>query len=182
MQYEKEITLKNGAKCLLRGAGEADAAEVLRTFDLTHAETDDLLTYPEENSFTVQEEAKFLKARSESKNAIEIAAFVDGRIVGTAGIDPIGDKEKIRHRADFGIAVEKAYWGRGIGKALTLACIECARHAGYLQIELEVVAENASAVRLYESVGFREYGRNPKGFHARSGWQTLILMRLELDS
>ena len=58
MQYEKEIILKDGAKCLLRGAGEADAAEVLRTFDLTHAETDYLLTYPEENSFTVQDEAK----------------------------------------------------------------------------------------------------------------------------
>ena len=182
MQYEKEIILKDGAKCFLRGAGEADAVEVLRTFDLTHAETDYLLTYPDENSFAVEQEAEFLKARSESKNDIEIAAFVDGRIVGTAGIDPIGDKEKIRHRADFGIAVEKAYWGCGIGKALTLACIECARQAGYLQIELEVVAENASAVRLYESVGFREYGRNPKGFCARSGWQALTLMRLELDS
>lgn len=181
MQYEKEIILKNGAKCFLRGAGEADAAEVLRTFDLTHAETDYLLTYPEENSFTVQEEAKFLKAQRK-QNAIEIAAFVDGRIAGTAGIDPIDDKEKIRHRADFGIAIEKAYWGRGIGKALTLACIECAKQAGYLQIELEVVAENASAVRLYESVGFQEYGRNPRGFRARSGWQTLVLMRLELDS
>ena len=67
MQYEKEIILKDGAKCLLRGAGEADAVGVLRTFDLTHAETDYFLTYPEENSFTVQEEAKFLKARSESK-------------------------------------------------------------------------------------------------------------------
>ena len=109
MQYEKEIILKDGAKCLLRGAGEADAAEVLRTFDLTHAETDYFLTYPEENSFTVQEEAKFLKARSESKNAIEIAAFVDARIAGTAGIDPIDDKEKIRHRADFGIAIEKGF-------------------------------------------------------------------------
>ena len=152
------------------------------TPELLHAETDYLLTYPEENSFTVQEEAKFLKARSESKNAIEIAAFVDGRIAGTAGIDPIDDKEKIRHRADFGIAIEKAHWGRRIGNALTLACIECAKQAGYLQIELEVVAENASAVRLYESVGFQEYGRNPRGFRARSGWQTLVLMRLELDS
>lgn len=182
MQYEKEMILKDGTGCLLRGVNETDAAEVLRTFDLTHAETDYLLTYPEENSFTVQEEAEFLKARSESKNAIEIAAFVDGRIVGTAGFEPIGDQEKLRHRADFGIAIEKAYWGRGIGKALTLACIECAKRAGYLQIELEVVAENASAVRLYESVGFREYGRNPRGFRARSGWQTLILMRLELNS
>ena len=182
MKYQKEVLLKDGTKCLLRGAGERDAAEILRCFHLTHAETDYLLTYPEENLFTVWQEAEFLKARSESKNAIEIAAFVDGRIVGTAGIDPIGDKEKIRHRADFGIAIEKAYWGHGIGRALTLACIECAKQAGYLQIELEVVAENASAVRLYESVGFREYGRNPKGFRARSGWQALILMRLELDS
>ena len=182
MQYEKEIILKDGVKCLLRGASEADASEVLRTFDLTHTETENLLTYPDENSFTVGQEAEFLKARNKSENAIEIAAFIDGRIVGTAGIDPVGDKEKVRHRADFGIAVEKAYWGRGIGKALTLACIECAKRAGYLQIELEVVAENASAVRLYESVGFREYGRNPKGFRARSGWQTLILMRLEFDS
>ena len=125
---------------------------------------------------------KFVHRPRRSKNAIEIAAFVDGRIAGTAGIDPIDDKEKIRHRADFGIAIEKAYWGRGIGKALTLACIECAKQAGYLQIELEVVAENASAVRLYKSVGFQEYGRNPRGFRARSGWQTLVLMRLELDS
>ena len=104
MQYQKEIILKDGAKCFLRGAGEADAAEVLRTFNLTHTETEYLLTYPEENSFTVGQEAEFLKARSESKNAIEIAAFVDGRIVGTAGIDPIGDKEnaspprRLRHR------------------------------------------------------------------------------------
>ena len=155
MQYEKEMILKDGTGCLLRGVNETDAAEVLRTFDLTHAETDYLLTYPEENSFTVQEEAEFLKARSESKNAIEIAAFIDGKIAGTAGFEPIGDQEKLRHRADFGIAIEKAYWGRGIGKALTLACIECAKRAGYLQIELEVVAENASAVRIGRLPGIR---------------------------
>lgn len=181
MQYEKELILKDGAACLLRGANEHDAAEVLRNFNLTHAETDYLLTYPEENSFTVEQEAEFLRARDLSPNAIEIAAFVDGTLAGTAGIEPLGEKEKMRHRADFGIAIEKAYWGRGIGKALTLACIECARKAGFLQLELEVVAENASAVKLYASAGFREYGRNPRGFRARTGWQEVILMRLELE-
>lgn len=182
MQYEKEIILKDGTKCLLRGANEADAAEVLRSFNLTHAETDYLLTYPEENSFTAEQEAEFLKEKSESLNAIEIAAFVDGKVAGSAGFEPIGSKEKIRHRAEFGIAIEKAYWGRGIGKALTLACIECARKAGFSQLELEVAAENASAVKLYESAGFREYGRNPRGFRSRRGWQEIILMRLELDN
>lgn len=181
MRYEKEIRLKDGTTCLLRGATEKDVAEVLAVFNRTHAETDYLLTYPEENSLTAEQEAEFLKTQAESPNAIEIAAFVDGKIVGSAGIEPIGSKEKVRHRADFGIAVEKAFWGRGIGKALTLACIECAKQAGFLQLELEVVAENASAVKLYESAGFREYGRNPRGFRSRRGWQEVILMRLELE-
>lgn len=182
MRYQKEIALKDGTPCLLRSADESDAQEVLRSFNLTHAQTEYLLTYPEENSFTAEQEATFLRERNQSENAIEICAIVDGKVAGTAGFEPVGGQEKLRHRADFGIAIEKAYWGKGIGKALTLACIECAKNAGYLQLELEVVAENASALKLYESVGFREYGRNPRGFRARSGWQELVLMRLELEA
>ena len=35
-------------------------------------------------------------------------------------------------------------------------------------------------IALYESVGFVEYGRNPKGFRSRlTGWQEVVLMRLE---
>ena len=55
------------------------------------------------------------------------------------------------------------------------------KKAGYVQLELEVVAENRSAIALYESVGFVEYGRNPKDFRSRlTGWQEVVLMRLEL--
>ena len=65
---------------------------------------------------------------------------------------------------------------------MTEACIACAKRAGYAQLELEAVAENKSAIALYESVGFTEYGRNPRGFRSRlTGWQELALMRLELD-
>ena len=64
---------------------------------------------------------------------------------------------------------------------MTEGCLECARTAWYVQLELEAVAENKSAIALYRSVGFREYGRNPKGFRSRlTGWQELVLMRLEL--
>ena len=76
----------------------------------------------------------------------------------------------------------KDYWGLGIGRALTEACIECAKAAGYAQLELSVVAENDRAVALYESVGFVEFGRNPMGFKSRlSGYQELVDMRLELE-
>lgn len=181
MKYNKTVTLKNGAICLLRGCTAQDAECALDIFNRTHAETDYLLTYPDESSFTIQQEADFLAEKDQSKNAIEIGAFVDGRLVGTAGISPIGSVEKLRHRAEFGIGIEKAAWGLGIGRALTAACIDCAKAAGYAQLELDVVAENAAAISLYQSLGFVEYGRNPKGFRSRhSGWQELVLMRSEL--
>ena len=106
---------------------------------------------------------------------------MDGKVAGTAGIDAVGTKYKVRHRAEFGISLLKEYWGLGIGRALTEACIQCAKEAGYAQLELTVVAENERAIALYESVGFLEYGRNPRGFLSRtSGFQELVYMLLEL--
>ena len=108
--------------------------------------------------------------------------MVDGQIVGTAGIEKVGKHEKLSHRCDFGVSVDKEFWGLGIGSALLDACIECAKKAGYKQMELEVVAENDRAVKMYEKAGFVEYGRNPRDFLSRySGYQELVYTRLELD-
>ena len=181
MRYNKEIILKNGAKAYLRNGDASDGLAVYENFNQTHAETDYLLSYPDENSFDPEQEARFLKEKTESPNEIEIIALVDGKVAGTAGIEAVGHKYKVRHRAVFGISVDKAHWALGIGRALTEACIECAKAAGYTQLELEAVSENTAAISLYQIVGFVEYGRNPKGFRSRlTGWQKLVLMRLEL--
>jgi RimJ/RimL family protein N-acetyltransferase len=139
------------------------------------------LSYPDENSFDPEQEAQFLEEKTNSSNGIEIVAIVDGKIVGTAGIEAVGAKHKVRHRAEFGISVLKEYWGMGLGKSLTGACIECAREAGYVQLELNVVAENKRAVTMYRDLGFTEFGRNPKGFNSRlSGYQEVVYMLLTL--
>ncbi len=182
MKYEKTIILKDGRTCLLRNTTGKEAEEVLAEFNKTHGESDFLLTYPDEKGFSVEEEGDFLSDKEKSTSEIEICALIDNKIIGLAGISKVGTKEKIKHRAEFGISIEKEYCGIGIGRALTAACIECAGQAGYIQLELDVVADNKKAVALYKSMGFVEYGRNPKGFKSRySGWQELILMRLELS-
>ena len=173
--------LKDGRECLIRNAYAEDAQEVYDNFNLTHAETDFLLSYPDENSYDIEQERKFLSEKEKSINEIEICAVLGGKIVGTAGIEAVGNKYKVKHRAEFGISIEKASWGLGIGSLLLQACIECAKTAGYIQMELDVVAANKAAVSLYKKAGFEEYGRNPKGFCSRiSGWQELVLMRLPL--
>lgn len=181
MTYYQEIILKNGKAAILRNGTDADGEAALEIFNLTHAETDHLLSYPDESSMTAAEESAFLAEKTASGNEIEIVALVDGRIVGTAGIEAIGTKYKVRHRAEFGIAIARAYWGLGLGKALTEACIACAKRAGYTQLELNVVSGNQSAVDLYRKCGFVEYGRDPRGFRSRTGgYQELVYMRLEL--
>ena len=182
MEYKKTVFLKDGRVCSLRNGTAEDGQALLDIYMLTHSQTDYLLSYPDEATMTAEQEAVFLKEKTDCASEIEILAEVDGTVVGSAGIGCVGTKEKTRHRAEFGISVDKAYWGLGIGRALTEACIECAGRAGYAQLELEAVAENRAALALYQSVGFVEYGRNPRGFRSRlSGWQELVLMRLELN-
>ena len=181
MKYNKKIRLKNNKECCLRNGNENDGQSVFENFNLTHSQTDYLLSYPDENSFDAEQESKFLKEKSESENEIKIIAVVDNVVAGTAGIEAVGTKYKVRHRAELGISVAKEFWGLGIGWALMNACIECARNAGYVQLELNVVAENTRAIAMYERAGFVEYGRNPKGFHSRkTGFQELIYMKMEL--
>lgn len=182
MRYSQTIALKDGRECVLRNAGAKDAEAVLAVFDLVHAQTDFLASYPDESTRTAADEAAFLQKQTDSEKGIEIVAEIGGKPVGLAGIGCLSPKCKMRHRAEFGVSVDRAYWGLGIGRALTEACIECAEAAGYAQLELSVVAENAHAIALYESLGFTEYGRNPMGFRSRTGgWQELVEMRLVLD-
>jgi RimJ/RimL family protein N-acetyltransferase len=154
----------------------------MEIFNLTHEQTDWMLSYADENSFNAEQEADFLQTKTDSPDEIEILAEIDGRVIGTAGIGHLGTKDKVKHRAEFGISVDEDFWGLGIGRALTRACVECAKEAGYVQVELDVAAQNKRAIALYESEGFVEYGRNPKGFRSRfTGWQELVLMLLDLE-
>ena len=181
MEYRKTVTLKDGRECVIRNGEPQDAEAVLENFILTHAQTDLLLTYPDEITFTVEQEAEYLKQRTESRYEVELLAEVDGKTAGLASIDRAGRVDKVKHRAEFGISIDQEYWGLGIGRALTEACIACAETAGYTQLELGVLAENQAAAALYKKAGFIEYGRNPKGFRARSGeYHEIVLMRLEL--
>ena len=182
MLYNKRISLRDGRTCVLRNGDAQDGQALFDNFMLTHAQTDWLLSYPDENSMNAAQEAAFLKEKAMSPNEIEIIAEIDGRVVGSAGIERVGHKDKVKHRAEFGISVDKDCWGLGIGRALTRACIECAKTAGYMQLELQAIEANERAVALYRSEGFVEYGRNPRGFRSRiNGWQPILLMRLELD-
>ncbi len=88
MKYRETIGLKDGRSCILRNGTAADGQAMLDIYALTHAQTDYLLSYPDEVTMTALQEAQFLREKTDSENEIELLAEVEGRIVGAAGIGP----------------------------------------------------------------------------------------------
>lgn len=169
MQYNQTIKLKNKAPCLLRNPTSSDAAAILAHMRLTSDETEYMLRYADEIHLSVSEEEALLARMETAPDAVMISAVVDGQIVANAGLNPVMRLDKLRHRAEIGLSVQRAYWGMGIGTALMEALILCAQKIGYVQTELEVVTENARAIRLYEKLGFRVIGTNARAFLTRDG-------------
>ena len=156
---EREIILKDGRKCVLRPTGPDLAAEMIEYMKVTAGETEWLLRYPDEVSFTLESEQEILGRILEHPGHVMMAAVVDGKVAGNCSIGGIGNKRKILHRCSLAIALYKEYWGLGIGTAMINYLTELAAQIGYRQIDLEVVAENEQAQALYRKCGFVESGR-----------------------
>ncbi|HTE65154.1 MAG TPA: GNAT family N-acetyltransferase, partial [Candidatus Binatia bacterium] len=62
---------------------------------------------------------------------------------------------------EISLGVEAAWRGRGIGRALLTALFDRARSDGIEALSLSVDANNAPALALYQSMGFRSAGGTP---------------------
>jgi ribosomal protein S18 acetylase RimI-like enzyme len=91
-----------------------------------------------------------------------LGAYVDGRLVGVAGLR-FQRRQRTRHKASlFGLYVLPPFQGRGIGRRLVEAVLEQARSTqGTQVVQLKVTGSNTSALRLYESCGFVPFGTEP---------------------
>jgi len=58
------------------------------------------------------------------------------------------------------MGVDPEMAGKGIGKAVTVAGLRHMRYQGIFSAMLYVDADNQSAIKLYQSLGFTEWGRD----------------------
>lgn len=84
-----------------------------------------------------------------------LAAEHEGRIVGAAGMFPLGLSPRMRHVMTIGMAVHPDFQGRGVGHALMAAITDHAdRWLGVHRLELTAYVGNDRARALYERHGF----------------------------
>jgi ribosomal protein S18 acetylase RimI-like enzyme len=107
-------------------------------------------------------------------------AVQDGEIVGMCNVTTEGNHPETKHVGVLGLEVRSAFQGRGIGRELLRATLEACRGKFEL-VDLSVIPENASARHLYQSLGFKEYGRRPRAFQREGRYHDFILMAREVD-
>ena len=104
-----------------------------------------------------------------------VGAFEEAELIGVIGFMRDGG-DKLRHKGFiWGVFVVPASRGRGVDRALFEEALKrLDALEGLRSIRLAVAASNASAIRLYEELGFVRYGEEPDAlcvdgvFHSQS--------------
>lgn len=105
--------------------------------------------------------------------------YVDGVPAGmsTLYLQPY---QKFSHQCLFAIIVDEKYRNQGLGKALLEYTSKEARDKFNIEILHLEVYEGNPAYRLYERMGFREFGRQPRFIKLNGEYLDKIMMQKEL--
>ncbi|PSO08587.1 hypothetical protein B9Q04_04800 [Candidatus Marsarchaeota G2 archaeon BE_D] len=113
----------------------------------------------------MSEEAKWfadLYASILDGDCVAYVAVVDGSLVGLCEVCRRSKKSELSHIGVLGVSVKKGYRGMGIGEALIIRTLDGCR-GKFEAVTLAVFSNNTSAKRLYEKLGFKLYGKLPRG-------------------
>jgi ribosomal protein S18 acetylase RimI-like enzyme len=102
-------------------------------------------------------------------------------IVGFVVARP-GALARMQHAPKLEIIVDATARGRGVGRALMAACVDWARSTPMVEkLGLSVFADNAAAIALYRSFGFRDEGRRVAEYKLENGsYRDDLLMYLPI--
>jgi len=108
--------------------------------------------------------------------AICLVVEVDGRVVGFQGLFDVGDKV-----LSVGSFTDQENPARGAGRALIEGSKREAKQMGFMSIIAKITSDNASGLRYYSSVGFKDDYIKPKDHQRQDGtWVDRIVKRLVL--
>jgi ribosomal protein S18 acetylase RimI-like enzyme len=127
----------------------------------------------------LQQPLQVARARLESPLFASWGGFEGVELYGIVGLER-ETRAKNRHKGTVvGMYVAPEVTGQGVGKALLLAVLAHARAEGLGSLVLTVTENNAAAVGLYQSVGFRSFGIEPDAI--RFGGRSHAKNHMHLD-
>lgn len=143
---------------IIEKARPEDAEEILSLSKTVGEETDNLTFGKEGIPISIETEKTFLANAAASDRSIFLVARKEGKIVGMANYSSF-TRNRMSHRGEIGISIQKSDWGQGIGSELMQQLLTFARYTAKAEIvSLEVRSDNPQAIHLYEKFGFEKTG------------------------
>ncbi len=90
--------------------------------------------------------------------------------------------KRLAHHCLFAIIVDAQYRNLGIGRALIEHFEKAARDQFHIELLHLEVYEGNPAIRLYQRLGFKEYGKHPRFIKSEGKYITKILMQKDLKN
>jgi len=109
-------------------------------------------------------------------------AFIDGELCGIGGLALQESAKKSHKGLLWGMYVRAAARNSGLGRRLVEAVLRHAAKRAVELVQLTVVSENQPARRVYEKLGFVEYGHEKMSLKLSGRYYDEILMVKYLDS
>lgn len=135
------------------------------------------LTFEPDETEMFSDEHSFLESIADAKNSLAIMALDGEQIVGSLTFLG-GKRSKSAHAGEFGISVDRSYWGGGVGRALMATMVRWANGAHITKITLQVRTDNKRAIALYESFGFIIEGMARHAMRVGESYVDLLCMGL----
>jgi RimJ/RimL family protein N-acetyltransferase len=141
----------------IRTAEGTDGEAWLQLMRATARETEFLTREAHEILNTAEEFALRLTKALAAPHDLFLIAYAEAQPVAHATL--IGSPlTRFAHEAVLGIAVRTPYWGHGVGGRLTRSLLDWADERKLVRVALEVAANNARAIGMYERLGFELEG------------------------
>jgi GNAT superfamily N-acetyltransferase len=153
---------------------EATAQDWPMIYPFFSAIVDEGETYAYPEHLSLEQACDYWMAVPPGRTVVAVNA---GTVLGTARMGP-NRPGRGAHVATASFMVDPAHSGHGVGRALGAHVLAWARQAGFRAMQFNAVVEtNATAVQLWQALGFQILATVPEAFHHRvHGYVGLHLM------
>jgi L-amino acid N-acyltransferase YncA len=160
---------------VVRAATEADAAVICRIYNQG---IEDRLATLETELRTPDERRQWLASRS-PRHPVIVAETPGAGPIAWGSLNVFNARACYRYVADISVYVERAWRGKGVGRAVLARLTELGREHGYHKLVLSAFPFNRAGVALYERLGFRTVGVYKEQGLLDGTWvDTIIMERL----
>ncbi|MCM3586717.1 GNAT family N-acetyltransferase [Mesobacillus maritimus] len=142
---------------IIREINEQDALALGNLIRQVENESEFMLMEPGERKIDVEQQKKWIKSMQNQENSTIIVAEKDNHLLGYLLVIG-GSAKRNQHSAYIVIGILKKYRGQGNGKKLFAYLDKWATEHKIHRLELTVVKDNESGVKLYKRMGFKIEG------------------------